>query len=461
MTLPRLAVLAAAYLLLASAGAVRAQTPDYDAGLGAYASGDYAGALAQWRPLAEQGIADAQYGLGEMYELGRGVAADPDSASQWYQRAAEQGSARAQAKLGTMFATGLGVPVDLTAAVTWWRKAAQQGSAAAQMRLGEAYHKGEGVDRDLDQAEAWYKRAADAGISAARVGLFEVGKEREREARAAADAGIAGQTQAADVVRAAEPTAQPEPTAAEAAQDAVADGVTAGQQAAEAPPGESSPSPEPVRAAKYPGPHPMVRAMERTVAALAEVARAAQASRELGDDDPLRDLVALGAAVVLSLDAEGRVVRPDTGARDGGGATLAATAAAPAAGEAHTAEATPTEPANATPDTAEVAPSETADAQPTTGTPAVASEDSVPSKPTFRIWLASFHREADAREAWTRLSQNYGDVLGSLEPFIEPAPTASGTLYRVQAGPFDSALAAQAACATLGNRSAYCVAIAP
>ncbi len=50
--------------------------------------------------LAEQGDADAQCSLGEMYDKGRGVAQDYAEAVKWYRMAAEQGYAWAQRNLG-------------------------------------------------------------------------------------------------------------------------------------------------------------------------------------------------------------------------------------------------------------------------------------------------------------------------------------------------------------------------
>ena len=46
---------------------------DFQKGLDAYQSGDYATALKEWEPLAEQGNADAQYNLGVMYYQGKGA----------------------------------------------------------------------------------------------------------------------------------------------------------------------------------------------------------------------------------------------------------------------------------------------------------------------------------------------------------------------------------------------------
>jgi len=39
---------------------------DFQKGLEAVNRGDYAAALREWRPLAEQGVADARYNLGVM-----------------------------------------------------------------------------------------------------------------------------------------------------------------------------------------------------------------------------------------------------------------------------------------------------------------------------------------------------------------------------------------------------------
>jgi TPR repeat protein len=51
-------------VLLCSVGV--SWSADFQKGLTAYDSGDYATALREWTPLAEQGYADAQYNLGVM-----------------------------------------------------------------------------------------------------------------------------------------------------------------------------------------------------------------------------------------------------------------------------------------------------------------------------------------------------------------------------------------------------------
>ena len=106
-------------------------------GVAAYIRGDYATALREWRPLAKQGYAQAQYNLGIMYRYGEGVPQDDAKALQWWRKAAEQGNANAQFFLGVMYAEGRGVPQDDAKALQWYRKAAEQGHAKAQYNLGD------------------------------------------------------------------------------------------------------------------------------------------------------------------------------------------------------------------------------------------------------------------------------------------------------------------------------------
>src|ERR1017187_3218547 len=78
-------------------------------GQAAYNRGDYATALKLFRPLAEQGNADAQNNLGWLYEQGSAVKRDFKEAMKWYRSAAEQGSARAEYSLGVLYQRGSGV----------------------------------------------------------------------------------------------------------------------------------------------------------------------------------------------------------------------------------------------------------------------------------------------------------------------------------------------------------------
>jgi len=102
----------------------------------AFKQGDYSTALSLWRPLAEQGNAVAETGLGTLYEMGRAVPKDEAQAVALYRKAAEQGDAEAEYRLGERYVAGFGlphesghgngsIPVDKNGALYWYRKAAQ------------------------------------------------------------------------------------------------------------------------------------------------------------------------------------------------------------------------------------------------------------------------------------------------------------------------------------------------
>ncbi len=111
-------------LVLALLVALPVGAQDFEQGAAAAEIGDYATALQEWRPLAENGNADAQYKLGFMYEEGRGVPLDGIESAKWYRKAARQGHAAAQRSLGLKYEYGLGVPQDYVLAHMWYNLAA-------------------------------------------------------------------------------------------------------------------------------------------------------------------------------------------------------------------------------------------------------------------------------------------------------------------------------------------------
>lgn len=89
----------------------------------AYDRADFKSSLNVWLPSAEQGSADAQSNVGEIFEKGAGGTPNYEAALIWYNKAAEQGNKRAQFNLGTLYEQGLGVDKDPVAALGWYRKA--------------------------------------------------------------------------------------------------------------------------------------------------------------------------------------------------------------------------------------------------------------------------------------------------------------------------------------------------
>jgi FOG: TPR repeat, SEL1 subfamily len=136
---------------------------DFQKGVDAYDKGDYATALKEFMPLAEQGDASAQYNLGQIYRQGLGVPEDYKTAVKWNTLAAEQGHAKAQYNLGMMYDNGQGVLQDYKTAVKWYILSAEQGHAKAQYNLGVTYALGQGVIEDKVYAHMWANIANSNG----------------------------------------------------------------------------------------------------------------------------------------------------------------------------------------------------------------------------------------------------------------------------------------------------------
>lgn len=87
---------------------------------------------------------------------------DYANAARCFKQEAEQGNAEAQFSLGNMYAEGLGVPQDDRQAASWFSKAAEQGFSPAQVNLGVMYTQGQGVEQNLVEAHKWFNIAGGA-----------------------------------------------------------------------------------------------------------------------------------------------------------------------------------------------------------------------------------------------------------------------------------------------------------
>ena len=75
---------------------------DFQKGLKAAKSGDFATALREWEPLAQMGQKRAQHNLGLIYDKGLGVPQNYKIAMKWYRLASKQGEAAAQKRYGEL-----------------------------------------------------------------------------------------------------------------------------------------------------------------------------------------------------------------------------------------------------------------------------------------------------------------------------------------------------------------------
>ncbi len=101
---------------------------DLAAGLATFKAADYTCAFKLLEPIADQGDAEAQCIVANMYHLGLDVKRDISEAVQWYKKSAEQGYGVASNNLAGIFAIGdYGVAVNQAEAEKWYQKAREQG----------------------------------------------------------------------------------------------------------------------------------------------------------------------------------------------------------------------------------------------------------------------------------------------------------------------------------------------
>lgn len=154
---------------------------DLQKGLDAYSEGDYATALAVCQPIADEGIAGAQFCVGRMYGNGFGVAMDDELALKWLGLAAANGHAEAQFSLGVMHANGWGVPMNDVSAANYYRMAAEQGFVQAQKSLAFSYVHGAGVEQSRIEAYLWYELAARNGDASSKIKCKELAEKMSQD----------------------------------------------------------------------------------------------------------------------------------------------------------------------------------------------------------------------------------------------------------------------------------------
>jgi uncharacterized protein len=217
--------LATAFAILTFIGAGQSWAGPLEDAKSAYDKGDYSTALSLWRPLAEEGNAEAQRFIGILYENGHAVPRDGRQAVEWFRKAAAQGDAQAEYRLGARFVSGSdglpedaaqglalmeragengyprsffwigdyyrtgwhGIPENAAKAISWYRRAADLGDALAQSQLGLGYQYGRGVAKDIGQAISWYQKAAaqnnfPAELSLGNIYEYGEGVEVNKEA---------------------------------------------------------------------------------------------------------------------------------------------------------------------------------------------------------------------------------------------------------------------------------------
>ncbi len=143
----------------------------YEDGLGA--KQDYARAMAWYQKAADQNNPDGQNDIGALYEHAHGINQDYAQSMAWRRKAADQGYAAALND-SWLYEHGFGVINDYAEAMAWYQKAADQDYPTAARKIGRLFQEGDTVGKDVAKARAWYRKAADQGDQAAKDALMRL-----------------------------------------------------------------------------------------------------------------------------------------------------------------------------------------------------------------------------------------------------------------------------------------------
>lgn len=326
------------------------------------------------------------------------------------EREARAGDTNAQMALAQLYESGRGdVAPDPVAARTWYERAAASGYAPAQYFLGQMLEEGRGVATDYPQAAAWYLRAAERGEPAAQAALgrlYEQGlgvpRNYDRAARWYQQAAQRWQEETGGML-----------------------GV-------------------------------LPRSGDHVSVSAAEAAKWTEHAAELGVAQAQYDLgeaYEAGRGVARDLDMaakwyESAALRGHVPAREalrrlGIDIRAQREAEVPPAQQ---------KPMRLGPAEQDVADAPRADGR----------QSASVLQAGYRLHLASYRTIEDADEGWSRMLQQYGDLLAGLQVEISRVDLGSrGIYWRVQAGPVADPDRGRKICAEFIRRGGYCQVMAP
>jgi hypothetical protein len=138
-------------------------TPSIAAGTVAARNREFSLALANFKPLAEQGDVDAQRAMGQLLMQNCTGLQDKGAAVEWLAKAATAGNLAAQNQLAAAYMRGQGVAQDDNKAFSLFSQTAAAGNALGEMELGYLYTSGRGVPQDKYQGLQWTVQGAEQG----------------------------------------------------------------------------------------------------------------------------------------------------------------------------------------------------------------------------------------------------------------------------------------------------------
>tara|TARA_Y100000766_G_C18604074_1_gene458107 strand:+ start:177 stop:605 length:429 start_codon:yes stop_codon:yes gene_type:complete len=136
-------------------------TMQLSSGIAAFESKQFSRALKLLTPLAEEGLAEAQYRVAIMCQNGLGQVRNELLAFKWMKQAALQQYGPALHGLGFMYMDGDCADQDDVRAVKWFEAAVEQGLEGAMVALAQMIEQGRGTTKDIERAKKLY---SDAGF---------------------------------------------------------------------------------------------------------------------------------------------------------------------------------------------------------------------------------------------------------------------------------------------------------
>lgn len=393
--------LSRAISFLAAAATLAVAAPamaELNAGYEAWNRGDYATAVREWRDLAAQGNADAQFNMAQAYRLGRGVEQNAKQAEILIAKAAAQGHIKATDTYGLLlFQSG-----RREEAMPYVIKAAERGNPRAQYLLGIGHFNGDLVSKDWVKAYALMTLSNSTGFEQAKPAITQMddfiplAQRQEAQLLAQklkrnADSLLAQQLASADL------------------------GVSDTPRNVTAPPLQAAVQPQsvlPSRANRIPQPIETMKVPPSVAAAQAAVSEAA---RVTGTESP-----AIAGADFVSAPQSLPVQSPP--------------------GPVRIAQAPRPQPA----------PVRTATAAPSTVSDAAESAIDNATGP-WRLQLGAFGVRSNADRLWDRMSKK--SALSGKKKFIVPA----GRVVKLQVGGYPSRASAQSACNALKGSGQECI----
>ncbi len=136
----------------------------FQLGRGYLAAKDQGKAISAFEQAVDKGSAGARVVLASANYFGLyGVAVNYDKAFELLQNKKAQSDANAQYMLGRMYVLGRGVGKDEKAALSWFAKSAEQGDRRSYLDLGVMTWNGQGTTPDKPLALNYVQKAADLG----------------------------------------------------------------------------------------------------------------------------------------------------------------------------------------------------------------------------------------------------------------------------------------------------------